>query len=451
MPKKKFTYIDLFAGLGGIRLGFEQALQERGLEGKCVFTAEIKEAALEAHNYNFPEEHIKACDITKVKSKDISSFNVLLGGFPCQAFSTAGAGKGFADTRGTLFFEVERILKDHLKEVDGFILENVEGLVTHDRVNKKDKIGRTLKTIMHVLKDKLGYNADYIVLNAADFGVPQMRKRVYIVGCKKQFGKVNLRFTAQPRIGAGAALENGKPCLDNAFSHKILSLYSAQELNGKALKDKRGGKKNIHSWDFEQKGPVSKDQKELLNKLLLERRKKKWAKEIGIAWMDGMPLTIEQIKTFYKHPKLKSMLDDLTKKKYLFLEHPKMKITHVEPNGNVWYSRNPDKSKPKGYNIVTGKLSFEISCFLDVDAPANTLVAMDMGTLGVVDGDGIRHLTLKEGLRLFGYPDTYSLTPFESSDKRRRLGYDLIGNSVCVPVIKAVANRLLDKIAQEDE
>lgn len=446
---KKFAYIDLFSGLGGIRLGFEQALKDRGLEGECVFTAEIKEAALEAHNFNFPNENVVACDITKVKSDEIRSFNVLLGGFPCQAFSTAGAGKGFADTRGTLFFEVERILKDHLKEVDGFILENVEGLVTHDREDKKDKIGRTLKTIMHVLQDKLGYNADFVVLNAADFGIPQMRKRVYIVGCKKKFGKVDLKFTAQAHVGTGAALESGKPCLNNAFSQKILSLYSARDLNGKALKDKRGGAKNIHSWDFEQKGPVSPAQKDLLNKLLLERRKRKWAQEIGIAWMDGMPLTIDQIKTFYKHPKLQSMLDDLTKKKYLFLEHPKMQITHVEPDGNVWYSRIPDTSKPKGYNIVTGKLSFEISSFLDVDAPANTLVAMDMGTLGVVDGEGIRHLTLREGLRLFGYPDSYSLAPFETSDKRRRLGYDLIGNSVCVPVIKAVANRLLDKIAKE--
>ena len=99
-----------------------------------------------------------------------------------------------------------------------------------------------------------------------------------------------------------------------------------------------------------------------------------------------------------------------------------------------------------GYNIITGKLSFEFSAFLDTDRISHTLVATDMTSIGIVDGDGIRHLTLREGLRLFGYPETYSLAPFEDGPKATELGYDLIGNSVCVPVIKAVAGRLLDTI-----
>ena len=337
-------------------------------------------------------------------------------------------------------------MKDHLRNVDGFILENVEGLVTHDKENPTDKEGRTIRVIMSVLRDKLKFNAEYVVLNAADFGVPQYRKRVYIVGCKKRFGKVNLKFKAQPHVGVGSSLEHGLPCLDNGFSQRLLSIYPASELNGKALKDKRGGLRNIHSWDIAQKGEVSAQEKDLLNTLLLERRKRKWAEEIGIDWMDGMPLTYQQIKTFYPSKGLKKMLDELTKKKYLYLEHPKKRIEHKDENGNKWYSRIPDETKPKGYNIVTGKLSFEISAFMDIDKPSNTLVAMDMNTLGVVDGEGIRHLTLREGLRLFGYPDTYSLAPFEGSNKDMQLGYDLIGNSVCVPVIKAVASRLLERI-----
>lgn len=445
------NYIDLFSGLGGIRIGLEQALADRGIKGNCVFTSEIKPSALKALNHNFPGENITATDITKKDSKEIKPFSILLGGFPCQAFSAAGTQKGFADTRGTLFFDVERILKDHLKEVDGFILENVEGLVTHDRENASDKEGRTIRVIMSVLKDKLNYNAEYVVLNAADFGVPQYRKRVYIVGCKKKFGKVNLKFKPQPHIGVGDSLEHGLPCLDNGFSQRLLSIYPATDLNGKALKDKRGGLRNIHSWDIAQKGEVTDQEKNLLNTLLLERRKRKWAEEIGIDWMDGMPLTYQQIKTFYPAKGLKKMLDELTKKKYLYLEHPKKRIEHEDENGNKWYSRIPDETKPKGYNIVTGKLSFEISAFMDIDKPSNTLVAMDMNTLGVVDGSGIRHLTLREGLRLFGYPDSYSLEPFEKSNKEMQLGYDLIGNSVCVPVIKAVASRLLDKIIKEKE
>lgn len=106
-------FIDLFAGLGGIRIGFTQAAQELGLETRCVFTSEIKDAALKALNHNFPGENITKRDITRVNSSEIPYFNILLGGFPCQAFSFAGKQKGFLDTRGTLFFEIERILKDH--------------------------------------------------------------------------------------------------------------------------------------------------------------------------------------------------------------------------------------------------------------------------------------------------------------------------------------------------
>lgn len=444
--EKVVRYIDLFSGLGGIRIGLEQALREKGIQGECVFTSEIKKAALKAHNYNFPGENVIATDITTVKSEDVPKFSILLGGFPCQAFSFAGSQKGFADTRGTLFFDIQRILEGHIKDVDGFILENVEGLVTHDKLNTEDKEGRTIKTIMHVLRDVLGFNAEYKVLNAADFGVPQYRKRVYIVGCKKKYGRIKLDFTPQPHKGVGESLETGKPCINNRFSRKLLSLYTASQLNGMALKDKRGGARNIHSWDIAQKGKVSETQKKLLNALLLERRKHKWADEIGIAWMDGMPLTLEQIRTFFDVPDLENILEDLVKKKYLFLEHPKKRIIHIDENGNTWTSRYPDETLPKGYNIVTGKLSFEISSFLDVDKPANTIVAMDMNTIGVVDGTGIRHLTLREGLRLFGYPETYSLDIFDKSKQTIKEGYDLIGNSVCVPVIKAVALKLLNVI-----
>ena len=191
---KEVNFIDLFAGLGGIRIGLEQALKERGFKPKCVFTAEIKKAALIALNRNFPGEDIKETNICEVKTEKLQKFSILLGGFPCQAFSSAGKQMGLADTRGTLFFEVARILKDRLKDVDGFILENVEGLVTHDRVSNNDKEGRTIQVIMNVLTKDLGYNAKYVVLNAADFGIPQKRKRVYIVGCKKKFGEIDLNF-----------------------------------------------------------------------------------------------------------------------------------------------------------------------------------------------------------------------------------------------------------------
>lgn len=438
-------FIDLFAGLGGIRLGFVQAAKELNLEAKCVFTSEIKQSAIKAMRFNFGDDTLSKVDITEASEADIPSFNILLGGFPCQAFSFAGKQMGLCDTRGTLFFEIERILKHHLKTVDGFLLENVEGLITHQRQDKYAPIGKTLSVILDVLRHKLNFNTEYALLDAADFGVPQTRKRVYIIGCKKKYGKLNLSFQTKERIGVEVCLDNGLECLDTPFTKSLLAHFSSSELEGKFLKDKRGGRFNIHSWDFEYKGPVSEEQKELLNLLFKNRRHKSWAAKIGIDWMDGMPLTKEQIATFYDHPNLKQMLDDLVEKQYLSLEHPKKKIVHTTENGQ-YSERVQDTTLPKGYNIITGKLSFPMSCILDPKKPAPTIVAMDMGHLGVVDGNGLRYLSLREGLRLFGYPEEYSLEMFNGSDRDRQLGYDLLGNSVCVPVIKEVAKKLLTQI-----
>lgn len=444
--KEKYRFIDLFAGLGGIRLGFQQAAQELGLQTECVFTSEIKEAALLALNTNFPNEGIKKRDITKVSSEEIPSFDILLGGFPCQAFSFAGGRKGFLDSRGTLFFEIERILKHHIKNVDGFILENVEGLLTHDKEKSDDKVGKTLTIILSILQKKLNYNAEYALLDASDYDLPQKRKRVYIVGCKKKYGKINLNIPKKPKVRARDFLEQGLPCLQTPFTQKLLSFYKPSELNGKFLKDKRGGSANIHSWDFNYKGEVSAEQKKLMNLLFKYRRRKKWADIIGIDWMDGMPLTIAQIRTFYDNPLLECMLKDLMEKGYLVYEHPKKKIIETNNAGQSFSRREYDTSKPKGYNIVTGKLSFPISTILDSEGQAPTIVAMDMNNIGVVDGDGIRNMTLREGLRFFGYPDSYSLKPFEKDKKSIKIGYDLLGNSVCVPVIKEVATVLLNNI-----
>ena len=436
-------FIDLFAGLGGIRIGFTQAANDLGLETRCVFTSEIKESALCALNHNFPGENIIKRDITKVASNDIPHFSILLGGFPCQAFSFAGKQRGFLDTRGTLFFEIERIIKDHLNDVDGFLLENVEGLLKHDKENKKDEIGKTLTVILNVLRH-LGYNTKYILLDASNFGIPQKRKRVYIVGCKERFGEINLDFNDPVITTVEGCIDKGQELLDTKFTKLLLSYYTPKKLQGKFLKDKRGGKANIHRWDFDYKGKTSKEQKELLNKLFKQRRRKVWAKIIGIDWMDGMPLTTEQIRTFFDVPNLQGLLDDL-EKKYLVLEHPKKKVTTITDGGS-YSERVYDETKPKGYNIVTGKLSFPISHILDNKGQAPTIVAMDMNNLGVADGKGIRRLTLREGLRLFGYPEDYSLDFYSHDSKGIRLGYDLLGNSVCVPVIKAVANRLLTQI-----
>lgn len=436
MPKKVVKFIDLFSGMGGIRIGFEQAFKKNGYNTKCVLTSEIKEAAIKAYELNFPGEILEG-DVTKIATKDIEDFDFLLAGFPCQAFSVAGKQRGFADTRGTLFFEVERILRD--KKPYGFILENVEGLVTHDKENASDKIGRTLSTIIHSL-ETMGYEVNWKVLDAKNFGLAQTRNRIYIVGTLKD--KISLDNFKKKTKSFGRIQENGLPTVDDAFTQALLAIYQPQELYGKSIKDKRGGENNIHSWELGIRGQTTVAEKNLLNRLLKERRKKHWAEVIGIDWMDGMPLTVEQIRTFYDADQLEDMLQHLLELGYLVYEHPKKKVTITNEDGRSSSERVPDESKPKGYNIVTGKLSFEFSQILDPLTATPTMVAMDMERVGVVDGNGIRRLTLNEGLALFGYPKKYSLEIYDTESKRRKAGFDLLGNTVCVPVIQAVAERV---------
>lgn len=164
---KCFKFIDLFAGIGGIRLGFES------VGGTCVFSSEWDKDACKTYCANFGE--MPKGDITKIQSGEIPDFDILLAGFPCQPFSIIGAREGFNhETQGTLFFEIERILKD--KKPEAFMLENVRNLTAHDE-------GKTFKVIISHLK-ALGYTVYSKVLNALDYGVPQKRERIIIVGFK---------------------------------------------------------------------------------------------------------------------------------------------------------------------------------------------------------------------------------------------------------------------------
>ena len=163
---KKYRAIDLFAGIGGIRLGFANAFKENI---EFVFSSEIDKYAQQTYKANFDGD--VAGDITKIDEKDIPSHDILLAGFPCQAFSIAGKRLGFEDTRGTLFFEVARIIKYHKPKI--LFLENVKGFVNHDN-------GNTFRVVKETLEE-MGYKVFTKVLNAKDFGVPQNRERIYIV------------------------------------------------------------------------------------------------------------------------------------------------------------------------------------------------------------------------------------------------------------------------------
>ncbi|MDQ1301118.1 MAG: (cytosine-5)-methyltransferase 1 [Chloroflexota bacterium] len=165
-------FIDLFCGIGGFRFAIEAAGRKRGVEIECVFSSDINKECQKAYFANFGET--PHGDITKIAAAEIPDHDILLAGFPCQPFSIIGQMKGFEDTRGTLFFDIARILE--VKRPRAFVLENVKLLKGHNQ-------GQTLRRIRETLTE-LGYHHEYRILNALDFGLPQKRERIWIVGLR---------------------------------------------------------------------------------------------------------------------------------------------------------------------------------------------------------------------------------------------------------------------------
>ncbi len=217
MSRPSLRFVDLFCGMGGFRLAFEA----QGC--KCVYSSDIDEYACRTYELNFGD--FPKSDITKVEAKDIPEFDILCAGFPCQPFSIAGKRLGFDDTRGTLFFDVARILKE--KKPMAFLLENVRGLSNHDG-------GKTLNVILNTL-DELGYETEWKVLNAKDYGVPQNRERWYCIGIRKD---LNLKLPNFP----------GKKKLSHTLKDIILpkvdSSYDSTDICLKNIETNRA-RKNI--------------------------------------------------------------------------------------------------------------------------------------------------------------------------------------------------------------
>ena len=405
-------FVDLFAGIGGIRLGFEQAMNDIGLNCECVLSSEIDAHAQETYRLNFGEK--PQGDIYKIQN--YPEFDFLLAGFPCQPFSYAGKQKGFGDTRGTLFFEIERLLATH--QPKGFLLENVRGLTTHDG-------GRTLKTIVEKLEG-LGYGVNCLLLNSSDLNVPQNRVRVYIAGIKGCQPVMTLKsnrgatdshqykrqrsseslFNDEKTLAVRNILEPNPPksydCSPN-FQKRIHAALKQKNLpiDGIRLIDFRNGN-SIHSWELGIKGDCSDEELDFMNALIANRRKKMFGSH-----QDGKSLSRDQIESFFKHPKLNQIIKSLLQKKYL-----------RERNGL--------------YNPVSGNMSFEVFKFLDPDSISITLVTSDAHKLGVMHRNRMRHITPRECARIQGYPDSFQHHPTDVH------AYRQFGNSVSVPVVKAV-------------
>jgi DNA (cytosine-5)-methyltransferase 1 len=215
-PGVKLRFIDLFAGIGGIRLGLERA------GGECVFSSEWDSEAAETYKAFFGE--LPSGDITKIPNSEIPDHDILAGGFPCQAFSIIGGMKGFADTRGTLFFEIERILR--AKAPKAFLLENVRNLVSHDG-------GKTFKVILSHL-EALGYHVYWRILNALDYNLPQKRERVIIVGFRENH-PFEWPQTQPLKATLAALLEPHERVSKKFFASEKVRLSVAARLVGKDL------------------------------------------------------------------------------------------------------------------------------------------------------------------------------------------------------------------------
>ena len=220
MPKETstdFKFIDLFAGVGGMRLAFEKA------NGQCVFSSEWDKYSQKTYQANFGE--IPHGDITQIDERDIPKFDILLAGFPCQPFSTIGKREGFKHpTQGTLFGDVVRVLEHHHPR--GFLLENVTGLKNHDR-------GNTLAVIEKELT-RLGYKYDYKIVNAVRFGVPQHRERIYIVGkLSRQPGKSEFDWPqgSNKIVGIGKSIKTG--VTDHSISKHLQDVYIYKKQDGR--------------------------------------------------------------------------------------------------------------------------------------------------------------------------------------------------------------------------
>lgn len=211
------SFVDLFAGIGGMRLAFES------VGGVCVFSSEWDKYAQETYLENFGSK--PHGDITKIHERDIPKFDVLLAGFPCQPFSSIGKREGFKhETQGTLFYDVARIINFHKPKA--FLLENVAGLLTHDD-------GRTFTTIISVL-NSLGYRIEYKIIDASQFGVPQRRERIYIVGFnRRKVSPSDFKFP-KPRastVGIGRHVETGRQ--DLSISKHLQRVYIYKHDDGR--------------------------------------------------------------------------------------------------------------------------------------------------------------------------------------------------------------------------
>ncbi|MEG4815323.1 DNA (cytosine-5-)-methyltransferase [Microcoleus sp. K5-D4] len=324
-------FIDLFSGIGGFRQGFEK------IGFKCVLSCEINSKCRQVYTENFGE--IPFGDISKINPVELEDFDILVAGFPCQPFSICGKKLGFEDTRGTLFFEICKIIK--IKQPKVIVLENVKHLIHHDK-------GNTLKVVIASLRE-LGYSVNYKMLNAKDFGIPQHRERIFIIATKgKEFNFSRLKSKFPPQL---------REFLDETGDFEIL--------------------------DKSEYTLIESPKKQDSGLLFVGYRNKG-------TWKTGVRPNTEHLSRVHRQPNRIYSVDGV---------HPT--IPSQETSGRFF--------------------------------------------IYIPEQDIVRKLTLKECYRLMGFPEDFK--SYQSAGE----SYKQIGNSVCVPVVEAIAQEIVSQNLLYDE
>lgn len=404
---EKFKFIDLFSGIGG----FHQAMVNLG--GKCVFASEIDKEAIKTYQYNYGID--SAHDITKTKEEDIPKHDVLCAGFPCQAFSKAGQQLGFTDkTKGTLFFEIIRILKYH--KTPYIILENVRNLTSHDN-------GKTWIIIKNALNE-IGYiiSEDPFIISPHQLGIPQLRERVIILGVHKDVGIKNLNITL-PNYDKKEIIFFNSGILEQGDVDKKYYISKHQE-------------KVLQCWDEFIKGI-----KYIPSRKTDRRTKKKSYIKINFNGTIGFPIwAFEFRETYdYSNEKYEWKKDFIAKNRYLY-QFNKRFIDAWLKKWNVFDSFTPTEQKLEWQcgsectNVWDGLIQFRPSGVRVKTATVfPALVAMvQIPIIGKVK----RRLTPREAARLQSFPDDFII----NSDDHQ--AYKQFGNAVNVNVIQYMAEQL---------
>ncbi|MBP7139923.1 MAG: DNA cytosine methyltransferase [Caldisericia bacterium] len=382
---EQFTFIDLFAGIGGFHIALEK------LGGKCVFASEIDEKAQEVYEKNFNLR--PKGDITKIDEKDIPSHDVLCAGFPCQPFSHAGFQKGMGETRGTLFFDIMRIVKHHKPKY--LILENVQNLVKHDNGNTWRVISENLKEAGYIIPD------EPIIVSPHQLGIPQHRKRVVILAQRKDLP--NIKEVSHEEI------HNGETTIDEI-------LIDEEEI------------KNIHNYK------LNDEQIKIVNIW------DEFAKNIK-GKLPGFPVWADEFGKDYDYSKLPKWKQNfIIKNRQLYEDNKEFIDSWLNKHNHLqdlapsrrkfeWQAGNSERDiwklifqfRPSGLRVKVG----------------NHFPALVAITQTSILGKRKRKLTPRETARLQSFPDDFKLHPVDS------VAYKQLGNAVNVEVIKFLAEKIL--------